>query len=95
LPPSPDEVWRNRKPIPCELRQEFLKTVEQLELDIKKDFDYNVPRDDNDPKKKKARKETIRREAIGQACVAFGLLKVQRRVICLPIIAEKCAIFSR
>ncbi len=89
LGPTPTQEWQSRQTIPPATRQAFRYSVERFELDIREEFGYNAGDEIERPEK-----ERIKREAIGRACVAHGLLEVRRRRISLPIISKKVTIFS-
>lgn len=89
LGPTPAKKWLSRPPLYPAVRRVFRDSVSQFELDMHRELAYNVG-----DEIKKPEKERIRREAIGRACVAHGLLEVRRRRFSLPIISNKVTIFS-
>jgi hypothetical protein len=76
--PTPDQMWRDRRPITSEERAAFGEAVRQYERQLRIDEGW-LPDVDLGPR----REQDIRRAAIGRVLIALGYLKVRRRRISL------------
>ena len=88
--PSPEEMWKQRKPVTANKLHAFRSDLTSIRSSIKLDLGFDVY-DELDRKTE----AYIERQSVSRACVAHGLLDIRRRRISQPIIAKKCAIFMR
>ncbi len=81
--PTPDEVWRARRPLGADLRHALADTVARVEPELRR-----LERDLAGRELDERELASVRREAISRALVAHGLLVVRRREIRLPLSAH-------
>jgi transposase InsO family protein len=80
LEPTPDQAWAARAPIAQELRQNFIKSVQDLQPEARQELGF-LPNIDLD----RWGQAAVNRVAISRACVASGFLQVRRKRFSPPI----------